>query len=529
MSITVSDESGLSPRSVHPHQLFNPRQVGRRNSGNPAIKESVGLETAALLNDPVKCAATTNDSLSGLAARDGVTPVAGDRVAAPFQSTGTQCGIYVAASGAWVRAPDNIYAGGVWEILQGTIYGNRQLVCTNDANPDVGTDAITFAVRPGGTGTANYSARWTATATLGIGIIKDDGSVVQINTSDTTGLFNIVRSSTSAATIYASNNATTGTGTAIYAQTSSADIGAHAAEFWASGGGSGIYVSAAGNGIEVNAAGIGVQSNPLGDAYAFSAARSTSSATSNLVNLAELNSTSTGTVIYAENGGLGRTAHLKRNNASATEPVAEILQDAGTGNQGALKITNDSTGAAYGISVTVTGGIGVAVVGGTVEVGYFYRPSTVTGTAPTVTVWNDSGTDAQDLLYLRQDGTGNILEATKAGTEVVAINNAGTLIAKEGLHLANVRTLTTSPTTLDATDCVVLVDTSAVTHTVTLPTVADGKVVVVKDSTGNAGTRNIAVNRGGATATIDGATSKTIATNYGTLTFVSNGTNWFLI
>ena len=56
--------------------------------------------------DPCRLATTANDTLSGLAARDGVTPVANDRVLVKNQSTASANGIYVAAAGAWTRAID---------------------------------------------------------------------------------------------------------------------------------------------------------------------------------------------------------------------------------------------------------------------------------------------------------------------------------------------------------------------------------------------------------------------------------------
>jgi len=57
----------------------------------------------------VRLVTTTNDTLSGLAARDGVTPVGGgtpDRILVTGQTTQTANGIYLAASGAWTRALD---------------------------------------------------------------------------------------------------------------------------------------------------------------------------------------------------------------------------------------------------------------------------------------------------------------------------------------------------------------------------------------------------------------------------------------
>ena len=56
--------------------------------------------------DPVRIVTLSNDTLSGLAARDGITPVAGDRVLVAAQTAGAANGIYVAAAGAWARSAD---------------------------------------------------------------------------------------------------------------------------------------------------------------------------------------------------------------------------------------------------------------------------------------------------------------------------------------------------------------------------------------------------------------------------------------
>ena len=65
-----------------------------------------GAGSSAGTIQPVDIVLTSNDSLSGLSARDGVTPTAGTRVLATAQSTASQNGVYVAASGAWTRAAD---------------------------------------------------------------------------------------------------------------------------------------------------------------------------------------------------------------------------------------------------------------------------------------------------------------------------------------------------------------------------------------------------------------------------------------
>ena len=63
--------------------------------------------------------------------------------------------------------------------------------------------------------------------------------------------------------------------------------------------------------------------------------------------------------------------------------------------------------------------------------------------------------------------------------------------------------------------------------TVTLPAASANAAKVFKDSTGGAGTNTITINRAG-TATIDGATSQTIESNFGSLKIICDGTNWFI-
>lgn len=54
----------------------------------------------------VRAATTANITLSGAQTIDGVSVIAGDRVLVKDQSTASQNGVYVAASGAWSRATD---------------------------------------------------------------------------------------------------------------------------------------------------------------------------------------------------------------------------------------------------------------------------------------------------------------------------------------------------------------------------------------------------------------------------------------
>ena len=63
--------------------------------------------------------------------------------------------------------------------------------------------------------------------------------------------------------------------------------------------------------------------------------------------------------------------------------------------------------------------------------------------------------------------------------------------------------------------------------TVSLPSAVTNAAIVIKDSAGTAATNNITINRADS-ATIDGATSQTISSNYGAMKLISDGTNWFI-
>jgi hypothetical protein len=64
------------------------------------------------------------------------------------------------------------------------------------------------------------------------------------------------------------------------------------------------------------------------------------------------------------------------------------------------------------------------------------------------------------------------------------------------------------------------------TQTITLPTPTAGKVLIIKDEDGNAGTNPITIDNN-STENIDGSTSVSISTNYGSLRLYSDGTDWF--
>lgn len=64
----------------------------------------------------------------------------------------------------------------------------------------------------------------------------------------------------------------------------------------------------------------------------------------------------------------------------------------------------------------------------------------------------------------------------------------------------------------------------------TLPTaqMAEGRIIHIKDSGGNAGTNSITIVTGGI-ETIDGAASKVLNTNWASVSLYSDGFEWFII
>jgi hypothetical protein len=103
-------------------------------------------------HQPVRVATTGNITLSGTQTIDGVAVIAGDRVLVKDQTTQTQNGIYVVASGAWTRAtdadntPNGELAGGDFTlVLEGTVNSGYGYVCSNTSAITIGTTNVTYA------------------------------------------------------------------------------------------------------------------------------------------------------------------------------------------------------------------------------------------------------------------------------------------------------------------------------------------------------------------------------------------------
>lgn len=138
--------------------------------------------------ESVRLVAVANLTLSGLSAIDGVTPVAGNRILVTAQTTASQNGVYVAASGAWTRATDTdatgeITPGAFWFVEEGTTYGKTQWRCNNTGTITIGTTAITIfqfgaaSMYSAGTGLTLTGTAFAVGAGTGITVGTDSVSV----------------------------------------------------------------------------------------------------------------------------------------------------------------------------------------------------------------------------------------------------------------------------------------------------------------------------------------------------------------
>ena len=127
--------------------------------------------------DPVRAATTANITLSGAQTIDGVAVVAGDRVLVKNQTTASANGIYVAASGSWIRAADYDASaevlGSACFVSEGTTLGNSVWLLTTDAPITLGTTSLTYTQIGSGT---------SYTGGTGINVA---GSVISIDTAVT--------------------------------------------------------------------------------------------------------------------------------------------------------------------------------------------------------------------------------------------------------------------------------------------------------------------------------------------------------
>ena len=130
--------------------------------------------------------------------------------------------------------------------------------------------------------------------------------------------------------------------------------------------------------------------------------------------------------------------------------------------------------------------------------------------------------------------------ATAAQQSIASVGTAGQVLTSNGAgalptfqaHTVPVMTVTSvasgaSPYTVLAADQYISCNVSAGILSIMLPdTTTTGRVIIVKDSTGDAATNNLTVTTVTGAVTIDGATSFVMNTDYESANFIWNGTSY---
>lgn len=138
------------------------------------IKLLTAISSDAVRN-PVRVASTANvASISGLLTIDSITVAAGDRVLLKNQSTGSQNGIYVAASGAWTRATDfattsTIKGSVIVAVEEGTTNQDQLWMLTTNGPITIGTTSLSFSQiggLPSGTASGDLGATYPSPTVL---------------------------------------------------------------------------------------------------------------------------------------------------------------------------------------------------------------------------------------------------------------------------------------------------------------------------------------------------------------------------
>lgn len=152
--------------------------------------------------DSVRVATTANVALTGATTTtiDGVTLAAGNRILVKNQTTGSENGIYVFATGAWSRATDadtsaKVSSGLFVFVEEGTVNSDSGWVLTTDGVITIGTTSLNFAQFSGAgqitagmglTKTGNTIDVGTASSSR-IVVNADNIDLALVNQTDTSG------------------------------------------------------------------------------------------------------------------------------------------------------------------------------------------------------------------------------------------------------------------------------------------------------------------------------------------------------
>lgn len=123
----------------------------------------------------VRAATTVNITLSGLQTLDGISLTAGQRALVKNQTTGSENGIYLVASGAWTRTADattgTLSSGAATFVEEGSTQADTQWILSTNDPIVVGTTSLLFT---------QFGSATTYTGGTGISVV---GTVISVDTT----------------------------------------------------------------------------------------------------------------------------------------------------------------------------------------------------------------------------------------------------------------------------------------------------------------------------------------------------------
>ena len=305
----------------------------------------------------VKCATTVNITLSGLQTIDTYTTLAGDRVLVKNQSTSSQNGIYIAASGAWTRSSDmDVWTevpGAYTVVLNGT-QGQTGWVCTAADTGTIGVTAMPWV---------QFSGSATYYAGTGLTLVANTFSIT--NTGVTVGSYGSA-SSSAAFTVNAQGQLTSASATPIAIAASQITSGTISSSLI-----SGSYIGITGVGTLTagtwNATTIGVPYGGTGattltgyvkgngtSAFTASTTVPTTDLSGTISNAQLANSTISGVALGGNLFNLTFGSGITASNSTYNGSAAVTISNAAPMTYPSAGIAN-STGSAWGTSYSTTG------------------------------------------------------------------------------------------------------------------------------------------------------------------------------
>lgn len=233
-----------------------------------------------------------------------------------------------------------------------------------------------------------------------------------------------------------------------------------------------------------------------------------------------INTVGTGSITIAGAGNTLTTqlTGLTNHNVLVGAGTATITKVAPSATAGIPLVSN---GAAADPSFTTA-----VVQGGGTGATSFTAHSILLGQGTSAVTALGAATNGQ--IPIGSTGADPVLATISAGSNISITNAAGsiTIDAVSGSQVVNLTPVSTTPYVASATDYFLSVDTS-VAITIQMPNApSTGRVFVIKDATNNASVNNITVTTVGGVVLIDGSASYVMNQNYGSASFIFNGTSY---